>query len=208
MAFRLPSLPFERSAFVPYLSPASFESHYGSHHTAVVRGTNDLSAGNPEFADLNLEELILKAAQQRNDKLLFNASQHWNHSLYWLSLSPPDWKRPSAVVRKLVERSFDTFDGLVKALADSAAARIGSGWVWIVRDGDRLAVESTANYDLPLMHGRHALITCDVWEHTYYLDYQNNRRTFVQNFANHLLNWDTLEARFESAHGTLDAGNA
>lgn len=213
MAFNLPAVSFDFDAFSPVLTRASFESHYHSHHASVLEGTNALVADDRALQGRSIEEVIQIAARESGQNparqaLLFNASQHWNHSLYWLSLSAPNSSRPSQRVRDLIDRSFGSYAAFEDAFVKSALGRIGSGWVWIVKDGDKLAIESTGNYDTPVAHGRHALITCDVWEHTYYLDYKNNRKVFVRNFLEQLINWDTLEARFDDEQSSLDPGRA
>ena len=207
MPFTLPNLPFDPDAFAPVLTGQSFEGHHQSHHGGVVKGSNAIRAKESALQGKSLEEVIkFAAADPKQDKLLFNASQHWNHSLYWLSLAPPGATRPSHAVEGLVDRSFGDLPGFKKAFVDAAMNRVGSGWIWLVADGDRLAIDATINADLPLVRDRHALITCDVWEHTYYLDYRNNRKTFVETFVDRLLNWDTVEKRLDAPGESLDKG--
>lgn len=207
MAFTLPDLPFDPTEFGPVLTSQSFEGHHQSHHGGVVKGSNDIMAKEPVLQGKSLEDVIkLAAADPTQENLLFNASQHWNHSLYWLSLAPPRSTRPSPAVGNLISRSFGDMPGFKKAFIDAAVGRVGSGWIWLVADGDKLAIDATINADLPLVRDRHALITCDVWEHTYYLDYRNNRKTFVEVFVDQLLNWDTVEKRLEAPSDSLDKG--
>lgn len=207
MAFSLPALPFAPDSLLPTLSVESFSYHHGKHHGSVVTGTNDIVAKDERLQGKSLEDVIrFAAADPTQSKLLFNASQHWNHSLFWLSLSKPGSTQPSAAVKRLIDRSFGDMDGFKKAFVDACLARIGSGWVWLVQDGDKLAIESTINYDLPLVRGKHALATCDVWEHTYYIDYRNDRKTFANIFVDDLLNWDTVEKRLASPDESLDLG--
>jgi superoxide dismutase, Fe-Mn family len=207
MSFTLPDLPFDPAEFAPILTLKSFDGHHQSHHGGVVKGTNDIVSKEPPLQGKSLEEVIkLAAADPNKGNLLFNASQHWNHSLYWLSLAPPRSTRPSTAVEKLINRSFGDIPAFKKAFVDAAMARVGSGWIWLVAEGDKLAIDATINADLPLVKDRHALITCDVWEHTYYLDYQNNRKSFAEIFVDQLVNWDTVEKRLDAPGGSLDNG--
>jgi len=207
MAFSLPALPFEPEALIPTLSAESFAYHHGKHHGGVVAGTNDIVLKNEHLRGKPLEEIIkFAAADPAQDKLLFNASQHWNHSLYWLSLSNPRSTQPSPAVRRMLKSAYGGVDGFKQAFIDAGLSRIGSGWVWLVHDSGRLSIETTINYDLPLVRGRHALATCDVWEHTYYIDYRNDRKTFLTTFVDELLNWETIEKRLDAPTESLDLG--
>jgi superoxide dismutase, Fe-Mn family len=205
MPFTLPALPFDPAEFGPVLTTQSFDGHHESHHGGVVKGSNDIMSNEPAFAGKSLEAVIkLAAADPKQGKLLFNASQHWNHSLYWLSLAPPRSSKPSPAVEGLINRSFGDMPGFKKAFVDAAMNRVGSGWIWLVAEDDKLSIDATINADLPLVKDRHALITCDVWEHTYYLDYRNNRKTFVELFVDQLLNWETVEKRLDAPGESLD----
>ena len=207
MSFSLPALPFPADSLMPILSVESFSYHHGKHHGSVVTGTNDIVVKDTKLQGKSLEDVIrFAAADPSQSKLLFNASQHWNHSLFWLSLSPPGSTKPSEAVKRLIDQSFGDMAGFKKAFVDACLARIGSGWVWLVQDGDKLSIESTINYDLPLVRGKQALATCDVWEHTYYIDYRNDRKTFASTFVDELLNWNTIEKRLESPSESLDLG--
>jgi Fe-Mn family superoxide dismutase len=207
MPFTLPDLPFDPHAFRPVLTMDSFSGHHQSHHGGVVNGSNEIIAGEPALQNKSLEEVIkLAAADPAKKKLLFNASQHWNHSLYWLSLATPGSSKPSPAVERLIARSFGDMAGFKAAFIDAAIGLYGSGWIWLVVSGETLSIEATSNADLPLLRDQHALITCDVWEHTYYIDYRNNRKTFATDFVDKLLNWDTVEERWEVRAGSLDKG--
>jgi len=207
MAFTLPDLPFDPHSFGPVLTADSFSGHHQSHHGGVVNGWNEIIAKEPTLAGKSLEEVIkLAAGDPAQKKLLFNASQHWNHSLYWLSLATPGSSEPSPAIKHLIDRSFGDMAGFKTAFIDAAIGLYGSGWIWLVAAGDKLAIEATSNADLPLVRDKHALITCDVWEHTYYIDYRNNRKTFATNFVDKLLNWSTVEERWEARGGSLDKG--
>ena len=207
MAFTLPDLPFDPHSFGPVLTADSFSGHHQSHHGGVVAGSNEIIAKDPSLAGRPLEEVIkLAAGDPARKKLLFNASQHWNHSLYWLSLATPGSSEAAPAVKRLIDRSFGDMPGFKTAFVDAAVGLYGSGWIWLVADDDKLSIEATSNADLPLVRDKHALITCDVWEHTYYIDYRNNRKTFATNFVDKLINWATVEERWEAREGSLDQG--
>jgi Fe-Mn family superoxide dismutase len=205
--FSLPNLPFEPKAMAPILSEESFAYHHGKHHAGVVAGTNAIVEQRPVLQGKSLEEIIIyAAADPAQDTLLFNASQHWNHSLYWLSLSPPGSTRPSSRVLAMIEDSFGDMAGFKAAFVDASVKRIGSGWTWLIAEDGKLAIETTINYDVPLIRGKHVLVTCDVWEHTYYIDYRNNRKGFIEIFVDQLLNWDTIDHRLKFPDESLDPG--
>ena len=207
MPFTLPDLPFDPHSFGPVLTADSFSGHHQSHHGGVVNGSNEIIANEPALKGKSLEEVIkLAAGDPSRKKLLFNASQHWNHSLYWLSLATPGSSEPSSAVERLIDRSFGDMDGFKTTFVNAATGLYGSGWIWLIVDGDQLAIEATSNADLPLVRDKHALITCDVWEHSYYIDYRNNRKTFTSNFVDKLLNWNTVEERLETRGRSLDNG--
>ena len=186
MAFTLPPLPFAKDALAPLMSAETFEFHYGKHHQAYVNNLNKLTEGKPE-AKMPLEEIILAAPA---GGLFNNAAQVWNHSFFWNSLKAGGGGEPAGELAAAVKRDFGSFAKLREEFANAAATLFGSGWVWLVLDGGKLKVVKTANADTPLVHGQVPLLALDVWEHAYYLDYQNRRPDFVQAFLDHLINWD------------------
>jgi Fe-Mn family superoxide dismutase len=164
--------------------------HYGKHHQSYVDNLNKLVAGTP-WATQTLERIIRENAGEKDRAALFNnAAQVWNHTFFWHSMKPGGGGKPSGRLLAMIEKSFGTFGNFRNAFVNAAVGQFGSGWVWLVQDGDSLKIVATSNADTPLAHGQTALLTCDVWEHAYYLDYQNRRKDFVQAFLDHLANWE------------------
>lgn len=185
----LPPLPYADNALDPVISANTLSFHYGKHHKTYVDNLNKLVAGT-ELADLSLERIIAATAGQADKAGVFNnAAQIWNHTFYWNSLSPKGGGEPPAALKKKIEASFDTVEACKKELAAAATTQFGSGWAWLVQDGDKLKVVKTSNADLPLTHGLKPLLTIDVWEHAYYLDYQNRRVDYVNAVLDKLINW-------------------
>ncbi|WP_116998458.1 superoxide dismutase [Desertimonas flava] len=188
MAFSLPELPYATDALQPHLSAETFEYHHGKHHKAYIDTTNQMVAGTPD-ENLSLEELILKA----EGKLFNQSAQIWNHNLYWRSLSPNGGGAPTGAAGDAINEAFGSYDKFREEFKASATAQFGSGWTWLTYDDGKLAITSTGNADLPLKHGSNAVLTCDVWEHAYYIDYRNARPNYVDVFLDHLINWQLLE---------------
>ena len=185
----LPRLPYADNALDPVISANTLSFHYGKHHKTYVDNLNKLVAGT-ELADLSLEKVIAATAGQADKAGVFNnAAQIWNHTFYWNSLSPKGGGEPPAALKKKIEASFDTVEACKKELAAAAMTQFGSGWAWLVQDGDKLKVVKTSNADLPLTNGLKPLLTIDVWEHAYYLDYQNRRVDYVNAVLDKLINW-------------------
>ena len=190
-AFTLPALPYAQDALEPYISARTMGFHYGKHHQAYVDNLNKLVAGTPWAAGISLERVVLQSAGVADKAAVFNnAAQAWNHTFFWNSMKPGSGGKLAGRLLKLVEKSFGSFDEFKNAFAIAAVAQFGSGWVWLVQEGDTLKIVKTSNADTPIAHGQTALLTCDVWEHAYYLDYQNRRKDFVQAFLDHLANWE------------------
>jgi superoxide dismutase, Fe-Mn family len=185
MAFTLPPLPYALDGLAPHLSRETLELHHGKHHDTYVTKLNELTGG--ERSDDQLEALILEAEP---GPLFNNAAQHWNHGFYWRSMSPSGGGAPTGEVADALAEAFGSFDAFSKELNDVASTHFGSGWAWLVHDGSRLAVTQTSDADLPLKHSQRALLTIDVWEHAYYVDYRNRRPDYVSAFLDHLVNWD------------------
>jgi superoxide dismutase, Fe-Mn family len=189
-AYSLPPLPFADDALEPHMSAKTLGFHYGKHHNAYLTNLNNLVRGT-DLAALSLEQLIVKVAGDDARKGVFNnAAQVWNHTFFWNSIKPKGGGVPGGRLAALIDASFGSLDGFKDQFKKAAAAQFGSGWAWLVQDGEKLAITTTSNADLPLAHGRHALLTCDVWEHAYYLDYQNRRPDFLAAFCDQLVNWD------------------
>ena len=185
MAFDLPPLPYSQSALEPYVSAETISYHYERHHAGYVANLNRLTAGT-QWEGAELEKVVLGA----EGATFNNAAQIWNHTFYWHSMSPDGGGAPSGPVRAAIDGAFGSTDEFRRQFADAAVGLFGSGWTWLVADDDGLAIVQTANADLPLLHDRRALLVVDVWEHAYYLDYQNARAAYVEAFLDHLINWE------------------
>ena len=198
MKIELPPLPYGDSALAPHISANTISFHYGKHHKTYVDKAADMVKGT-EFADASLEDIV-KATYGKADKkgLFNNAAQAWNHSFYWKSLTPKGGA-PSGKLLDKINSDFGELTELKDELSKAAVTQFGSGWAWLVLDGGTLKVEQTANADTPLATGKTPLLTIDVWEHAYYLDYQNRRPDYVKDFIAKLLNWEFATANFERA---------
>jgi len=185
----LPPLPYAEDALAPVISAQTISFHYGKHHKGYVDKLKELVAGT-EFANASLEDICVKTAEDKRRAALFNnAAQIWNHNFYWTSLAPKAGGKPEGELLKRIEADFGSFDKLRTELIEAAMGQFGSGWAWLVLDKDKLAVTRTGNADLPLVHGQKPLLTIDVWEHAYYLDYQNRRKDYATAVVDKLLNW-------------------
>jgi Fe-Mn family superoxide dismutase len=186
MAFSLPPLPYDKTALAPHISAETLEFHHGKHHQAYVTNLNKLVEGKPE-ASKTLEEVVLSS----EGGVFNNAAQIWNHNFYWPSMKPNGGGAPAGDLADAVKRDFGSVDKLIEELSNAAATQFGSGWAWLVLGADKkLAVTKTGNADLPLKHGQKPLLTIDVWEHAYYIDYRNARPKYIETFFKHLVNWD------------------
>ena len=185
MSFTLPPLPYAKDALVPHMSAETFDYHYGKHHQAYLNKLNELVAGKPDEKK-TLEEII-----KTSEGVLFNqAAQVWNHTFFWNSMKPQGGGQPKGPIAAAIERDFGGYDKWKSEFAAAAVGRFGSGWAWLVEDGGKLAITTTANADTPLREGKKCLLTLDVWEHAYYIDYRNARPNFISAFLDHLVNWD------------------
>lgn len=190
MTFTLPPLPYEKNALEPHISSRTLDFHHGKHHQTYVDNLNKLIA-NTELENKPLEEIIRLSAQDTAKAGIFNnAAQVWNHTFYWHSLKKEGGGLPQGVLLKRIAQDFGDYDKFKEAFKQAGATQFGSGWVWLVEEKGTLKIVKTGNADLPMIHGQKALLTCDVWEHAYYLDYQNRRPDYLEVFLNHLVNWD------------------
>lgn len=186
----LPPLPYAENALEPVIKVETMRFHYEKHHKGYVDNLNKLIAGT-EYADLSLEKIISSTVGRPDRTAIFNnAAQAWNHTFYWKSMRPKGGGEPPASLKQRIEASFGSVDGCKKELASAAVSQFGSGWVWLVLEGKGLKVVKTANADVPLTTGMMPLLTIDVWEHAYYLDYQNRRADYVNAVLDKLLNWE------------------
>ena len=190
----LPPLPYAENALEPVISAKTLAFHHGRHHRGYVENLNKLIGGT-ELADLPLERIVIETAGKADRAGIFNnAAQAWNHDFYWHCLKPKGGGEPPAALRHKMEAAFGSLDGCKKELAATALAQFGSGWAWLVLDGSKLKVIKTANADTPITRGMKPLLTIDVWEHAYYLDYQNKRADHVNALIDKLANWDFAAA--------------
>ncbi len=196
--FVLPALPFSSNALQPHMSAATFSYHHEKHHAAYVTNLNNLLK-NGEFANQTLEQIIIASAGNPEKLAIFNnAAQIWNHSFFWNCLTPNGGGAPKNKLLEKINQQFGDFDKFKQAFKDAGLAQFGSGWVWLVLDGSDLKIVKTPNADLPLIRNQKAIITCDVWEHAYYVDYQNHRGDFLSVFLDHLVNWQFAEDNLNS----------
>jgi len=193
MPFELPALPYAQNALEPHISANTFSFHHGKHHNTYVVNLNKMIDGTP-LASKSLEEIILDSAGDASKAGIFNNSaQVWNHTFFWNSMKPGGGGKPTGKIAKMIDESFGSYDKFAEEFKAAGAGQFGSGWAWLVEDGGKLAVMKTPNAELPMTKGKKALLTCDVWEHAYYLDYQNRRPDFLAAFLDHLVNWDFAE---------------
>jgi len=186
----LPALPYADNALAPTISANTIGFHYGKHHKAYIDNLTKLVTGTV-FADLPLEKIITTAEGVADKAAIFNnAAQTWNHTFFWNSLKPNGGGDPPAKLKEKIEASFGSVDACKKELSTAAMAQFGSGWAWLVLDGDKLKVIKTGNAETPLTTSNKPLLTIDVWEHAYYLDYQNRRADYVNAVLDKLINWD------------------
>ncbi len=186
----IPSLPYAENALEPVITANTIGFHYGKHHKGYVDNLNKLVTGT-EYAGLSLENIITGTAGRAEKAAIFNnAAQIWNHTFYWKSMRPKGGGEPPAALKRKMEASFGGVDACKKELANAAVSQFGSGWAWLVLDRDELKVVKTANADTPLTLGMKPLLTVDVWEHAYYLDYQNRRADYAAAVLNKLINWE------------------
>ncbi len=198
-ALGLPELPFKEDALEPYISKNTISFHYGKHHKAYVDKTAELVRGT-DLADLHLIEIIKKTASLPDKVTLFNnAAQVWNHNFYWKSLTPGGGGKPEGEIGKRINQGFGSYENFKREFSNAAMGQFGSGWAWLVADEKGLKVVKTSNADTPVAHGQTPLLTIDVWEHAYYLDYQNRRADYVNAVIDHLLNWKLAESHLPKA---------
>ncbi len=191
MAFELPALPYEKDALEPHMSAQTFEFHHGKHHNTYVVNLNGLLDGS-DMAGKSLEEIIMATAGDSAKAGMFNnAAQVWNHTFFWNSMKPGGGGAPSGDLAAKIDSDLGGLDKFKEAFKQAGATQFGSGWAWlVVGDGGKLEIVKTPNAENPMTQGKTPLLTCDVWEHAYYLDYQNRRPDFLTAFLDNLVNWD------------------
>ena len=199
MAFQLPHLPYAADALEPHVSKRTMEYHHGKHHDSYVKKLNQLIEGKP-LEKMPLEEIVRRTAGNPKELAIYNnAAQAWNHEFFWNCMQPRGGHEPGSETAARIHRAFGTYAGFRKAFIETAIGQFGSGWAWLVLDHGELAVRSLPNAGNPMLQDTIPLLTCDVWEHAYYLDYQNRRQAFVEAFLDHLVNWDFVASRLAEA---------
>src|SRR5258708_36086536 len=192
MAFELPPLPYPDTALDPFLSAEQMRFHHGKHHQAYVATLNKLVKDGP-LGSKSLEEIVRLTANEKDEskvQIFNNAAQHWNHSFFWHCMKPNGGGAPTGELAQRIDRDFGSLDKFKQMFQSAAVSQFGSGWAWLVADKNELKIAKTGNAVNPLAAGQKALLTCDVWEHAYYLDYQNRRPDFVKVFLDRIANWD------------------
>ena len=199
MTIELPPLPYDQSALEPHISANTLSFHYGKHHQAYVTNYNNLVRDTP-LADKSLEDVVKEVAGDSAKVGVFNnGAQVWNHTFFWNSMKPNGGGKPSGELASKIDADLGGYDKFVADFKTAATTQFGSGWAWLVLDGGKLAISKTANADTPLVHGKTPLFTVDVWEHAYYLDYQNRRPDFVAVVLEKLVNWDFVAQNLAKA---------
>ncbi|CAE7233708.1 sodB [Symbiodinium sp. KB8] len=190
MALELPPLPYALDALSPHINAETLSVHHGKHHQAYVTNGNKLIEGT-EFADMAIEDII-KATAGKADKagVFNNAAQVWNHTFYWNSMKPGGGGKPTGKIAAKIDADLGGYDKFAADFAQAGATQFGSGWAWLVLEGGKLAIKKTPNAENPMTGGATPLLTMDVWEHAYYLDFQNRRPDYMKAFLDHLINWD------------------
>jgi superoxide dismutase, Fe-Mn family len=199
MAYELPALPYDYTALAPYISKSTLEFHHDKHHAAYVNNYNGLVKDTP-FDSQAIEAVIKAVAGDASKAGIFNnAAQAWNHTFYWNSIKPNGGGTPTGALADKITTDFGSFEAFVDEFKKAGATQFGSGWAWLVLDGGTLKVTKTGNAENPLTTGATPLLTMDVWEHAYYLDYQNRRPDYINDFLTKLVNWDFVAANFAAA---------
>ncbi|APS00804.1 superoxide dismutase [Pajaroellobacter abortibovis] len=187
MAFSLSPLPYDKKALAPHLSEEAIEYHYGKHHAAYVNNLNKLLEGKPDTGK-SLTEIVMNS----EGAVFNNAAQIWNHDFYWRCMKPQGGGRPTGDLLQAITRDFGSYEKFAEEFSSAAVTLFGSGWAWLVMDRGKLAVTKTSNGDLPMKHNQKALLTIDVWEHAYYIDYRNRRQKYIDVFLGSLVHWDCV----------------
>lgn len=200
MAFTLPDLPYAKDALAPHISSETLDFHHGKHHNAYVGKLNGLIEAS-DLADKSLEDIIkISAGDSAQAGIFNNAAQIWNHTFYWHSMAPNGGGAPSGELAELIDRDFGSLDAFKKAFADAGATQFGSGWAWLVLANGKLEVRKTLNAETPLTEaGVTPLLTMDVWEHAYYIDFRNARPSYIDTFLGKLINWDFAAQNLQAA---------
>ncbi len=199
MSFTLPDLPYPKDALAPYISSRTLDFHHGKHHSTYLVNLNKLIQ-DTDLAGETLENIIKKTAGDSSKAGIFNnAAQVWNHTFYWNSMKPGGGGKPFGPIAEAIQQHLGGFDQFVEEFKKAGLTQFGSGWAWLVSNQGRLEVMKTPNADTPLAHGLIPVLTMDVWEHAYYLDYQNKRPDYIDAFINNLINWEFASSQLEKS---------
>lgn len=198
MPFVHPELPFDKLALEPHISAKTLEYHHGKHHKAYVDKANELAKGTP-FENMDLETAVIESKKQ-GGSLFNNIGQIYNHNIFWLSLSPSGGGAPKGILSDKINEAFGGLDAFKEKFLASGVGQFGSGWVWLVADKGKVDIVKSHDADTPLTEGKTPLLVCDVWEHAYYLDYQNRRPDFIKTFVEKLINWDYAAKMLDASH--------
>ena len=199
MAHPLPALPYALDALEPHISRSTLEFHHGKHHNGYVTNLNKAIEGT-DLDGKSLEEVIAAVSSDSSKAGVFNnAAQVWNHSFYWQCMKPGGGGQPTGALLDKINADFGSYDAFVEQFKAAGATQFGSGWAWLIIEDGTLKITKTANADLPLAHGQKALLTMDVWEHAYYLDYQNRRPDYISTYLDKLVNWDFVAANLAAS---------
>jgi Fe-Mn family superoxide dismutase len=194
MPIILPELPFDKGALSPHISEKTIEFHYGKHHKTYVEKTNALIQ-DTDLVEYDLETIIQKTSKDNSKAVIFNnAAQVWNHSFYWNCMKPGGGSAPFGAIAQTIDAAFGSYDKFADEFKNAAITQFGSGWVWLVLKDGNAEIMKTSNADTPIAHGLKPLLVVDVWEHAYYLDYQNRRPDYLSAFMEHLINWDFVNS--------------
>jgi Fe-Mn family superoxide dismutase len=213
MPFALPELPFARQALEPFMSAETLEYHHGKHHRAYIDKTNEL-AGKKELREASLVEIV-RASHRDGDRILFNnAAQAWNHSFFWQCLAPAEGQKPGGKLAAMIEQGFGSADAMLVKLEEEAKGHFASGWAWLVLDRDSLAIASLHDSDTPIVReGMKPLLTLDLWEHAYYIDYRNDRPAFAHKVLGNIVDWEFVARNLDGegagrADQSMDSASA
>lgn len=197
MSFELPELPYRSDALEPFLSQRTLETHHGKHHKGYINKLNDLVKGT-EYSDMSLQQVVMKAHGDGNLAVFNNAAQSLNHGFLWESMSPDGGGSPAGPLSDAIDAAFGDLNGFQEAFKQAALSQFGSGWIWLVMDSGGLRIMQTGNADTPILRGQQPLLTLDVWEHAYYLDYKNDRGQYVDTYLSDCINWAFAAQNFDA----------
>ena len=197
MAFELPSLPYEKDALAPYMSSETLDFHHGKHHQTYVTNLNNL-VKDSDMQDASLEDIVLKSCKDSSMAGIFNnAGQHWNHILFWQCMKPNGGGAMPSELENRINSDFGSVDQFKVAFVQAGTTQFGSGWAWLAIDNGKLVVTKSANASNPLVDGMKPILGCDVWEHSYYIDYRNKRPDYLKAFLDNLVNWEFVASQLD-----------